>query len=373
MPPRPRELSRPRDGVWPVGGPADDGESGGAGASAAGREGYARLTRRRAVTLALLAAATLAAFVVDLSVGSSGLTLRQTVSILLGDDSSGTNTAIVWGIRLPATLTCVLVGASLALAGDHMQTILNNPLASPYTLGISSAASFGACLSVVTGFPFSPLPGLNAPLSALAFSLVAALAILAASRSKGTESRTLILLGIMVDFLFTALQALVQYMATQNQLAEIMHWMFGSLSKASWPGVVATAATFAVVGAISARLNWRLTALSLGDDRARSLGIDAGRLRIGAFLMSAALTAVAVSFVGAIGFVGLVAPHLARGLVGEDQRFLAPSACLFGSVLLLCSSVIAKVVAPGVIVPVGIVTDILGVLFLGALIARGRV
>ena len=340
-----------------------------------GRAGYARLTRRRAFVLAALVLAVLVALLADLTVGSSGLAPLQTVAIALRGDAAGSavNVAIVRGIRLPATLTCACVGAALALAGDQMQTILNNPLASPYTLGVSSAASFGACLSVVTGFPFAPLPALNAPLAALAFATAAALLILAASRVRGAETRTLILLGIMVDFLFTALQALVQYMATQNQLAEIMHWMFGSLTKASWPGVVATAATLAVVAAVSSRLCWRLTALSLGDDRARSLGVDAGRLRTGTFLMASALTAVAVSFVGAIGFVGLVAPHLARGLVGEDQRFLMPASCLCGMVLLLCASVVSKLVVPGVIVPVGIVTDLLGVTFLGVMMARGKV
>lgn len=335
---------------------------------------YRNMSRKRIISLILFLIVLIVFALWDIITGSSSLTAGGTLKILIeGPTGESKYHFIVWDIRMPMTLTCILVGASLAVAGEQMQTILQNPLASPYTLGISSAAGFGASFGVITGFPFIPVTWLNNSVSALIFALGASWLIFAVSKRKQADTKGMILFGIVITFFFSALQSLMQYMASQEQLSEIMHWMFGSLSKASWTGVTVCFVTFVVFFALSLKLSWKLTALSAGEERARSLGINTGRLRRQTFLYSSVLTAVAVSYVGAIGFIGLVAPHLARSYVGEDQRFLAPLSAVFGTIILLASSVISKLLKPGEILPVGIITNLVGVAFLFYLIIRGKV
>ncbi|MDO4842435.1 MAG: iron ABC transporter permease [Phoenicibacter congonensis] len=335
---------------------------------------YKKLSRRRLFFLVLFFVALTAVGFWDLMVGSSSLTVGETMRIILGmSQEQDKYYYIVWGVRMPMTLTCICVGASLALAGEQMQTILQNPLASPYTLGISAAASFGASLSVITGFPFIPIPWLNNSLSSLIFALIASAFVFALVKYRQLDTKGMILFGIIVNFFFTALQTLMQYLATQEQLSEIMHWTYGSFSKASWEGVKVCSANFAIFFVLSMAISWKLTALSAGEERARSLGIDTDRLRRRTFLYASVLTAVAVSYVGSIGFIGIVAPHLARSYVGEDQRFLAPLSAVFGVIVLLAASVLSKLLRPGELIPVGIITNMVGVVFLGYLMIRRKI
>ncbi|MCR5321297.1 MAG: iron ABC transporter permease [Lachnospiraceae bacterium] len=309
---------------------------------------------------------------VDLFTGSSGMTVKDALSILMdGPSKKSKYHFILWAVRMPMTMTCLGVGASLALAGGQMQTILQNPLASPYTLGISSAAGFGAALSVVTGFPFIPISWINISVSALIFALGTSGLIFSLCK-KNADTKTMILIGIVVTFLFSALQSLMQYLASQEQLSEIMHWMFGSLSKASSQGSLICLVCFGTVFALSMCLTWPLTCLSAGEERAKSLGINTEALRRKIYLYSSLLTAVSVSYVGSIGFIGLVAPHLARSYVGDDQRFLMVLSPIMGAIILLCASVVAKHLKPGEIIPVGIITNLVGVSFLLYLLLRKR-
>lgn len=334
---------------------------------------YRRLNRKRFAIIVLASIVMLLLLLADLFTGSSNLSVSGAMKILLdGPSKESKYHFIIWSIRMPMTMTCLGVGASLALAGEHMQTILQNPLASPYTLGISSAAGFGAALSVVTGFPFLPVAWINTSLSALIFALGTSAMIFTICRNN-TDSKTMILIGIVVTFLFSALQSLMQYLASQDQLSEIMHWMFGSLSKATEEGSFVCIACFLIIFLLSMRLTWQLTCLSTGEERSRSLGINTGKLRKEIYLYSSLLTAVAVSYVGAIGFIGLVAPHLARSYVGDDQRFLLCLSSIMGAIILLAASVIAKILKPGEIIPVGIITNIVGVAFLLYLLLRKKV
>jgi iron complex transport system permease protein len=335
---------------------------------------YQRLSRKRIVFLWGIGVFLLLAGMMDMLTGSSALTMGDTFRVLFaGPLVRGKYNAIIWGIRLPMTLTCFCVGGSLGLAGEQMQTILNNPLASPYTLGVSSAAGFGAALSILYGFPFLPMRWLNVPVSALIFALIASVIIAySSSRRSGGDTKTMILFGIVITFFFSALQSLMQYMATQSQAAEILHWLFGSLSKATWSGVAVCGAVFVVILGVAMKLSWMLTALSAGEDRAKSLGINTAVLRVRVFIMSALLTAAAVSYVGSIGFVGLVAPHFARIYVGEDQRYLAPASAIFGIAMLLLASIISKRIKSGVIIPVGIITNLVGVCFLAYQVLRRK-
>jgi iron complex transport system permease protein len=334
---------------------------------------YRRQSARRLAGLGIAAAVLLVCVTVDVATGPAFLPLRAVAASLAGNSGGGTPVdAIVWTIRLPMALMAVVVGAALAMSGAAMQTILNNPLASSYTLGISAAAGFGAALAIVLGAGLPVAAEYVVPVNAFLFAAAACGTVLLIGRQRGMMPETMVLTGIALLFLFQALQSLLQYLASPETLQTIVFWLFGSLLKATWPKVGLVAAVVAAVGPLLLRDAWRLTALRLGEERARGLGVNVAALRVRIFLAVSLLTAVAVSFVGTIGFVGLVAPHVARMLAGEDQRILLPLSGLAGAILLSGASIASKTVHPGAIVPIGIVTAMIGVPFFFALVLRGR-
>jgi iron complex transport system permease protein len=336
--------------------------------------GYRRLVRRRALTLAALLVALVLSCVVDVAVGPSGLALGDVVRTLLGADAGDPVTrVIVMEIRLPVALTAAVVGALLALAGAQMQTVLDNPLASPFTLGISAAASFGAALAIVLGVGLLPLAGpWLVTANAFLLAMAAALVIHAASRLHGVTVETIVLLGIALVFTFNALLALLQFIASEQALQEVVFWTLGSLGKASWPKLGIAALVLALATPLLVRQAWAMTALRLGESKARSLGIDVERLRLRTLLLVSLLAAVAVAFVGTVGFVGLVGPHIARMLLGEDQRFFVLGSAVAGALLLSLTSIVSKSLIPGVVFPIGIVTALVGVPFFLVLVLGRR-
>lgn len=333
---------------------------------------YARLAwRRRAVLLAGLAALAVS-LVLDVATGPALLPVGAVAKSVFGLAQDRTIDAIVWAIRLPIAFVALAVGAALGLSGGIMQTILNNPLASSYTLGVSAGAGFGAALVIVLGVAL-PLPeAWSIPAMAFLFAGLACAGVYAIGSLRGSSPEMLVLGGIALLFLFQALLALLQFVASPEALQQIVFWLFGSLQKASWSKLWIILAVLAVAMPLLLLDAWRLTALKLGDERARGLGVDVPRLRIRSFAIISGLTGAAVAFVGTIGFVGLVAPHLARMLVGEDQRGLLPASALFGALLLSVSSIASKTVLPGAIVPIGIVTSLIGVPFFVWLVIRSR-
>lgn len=334
---------------------------------------YARLVARRVAWLVSATLALAAAVVGDVLTGPAMLDLGAVLAALAAPDEAPPMIAtIVWSIRLPMALMAVLVGASLGLAGAAMQTILNNPLASPYTLGISAAAGFGAATAILTGLTLPFAGWLTVPLAAFAASAAGSSLVYGVAGMRGMTSEAMVLAGIATLFLFQSLQSLVQFMAAPEVLQAIVFWLFGSLLKASWFSIGVVAAVLVVCTAALAADSWRLTALRLGDERAAAVGVNVKRLRIKVMGLIALLTAAAVAFVGTIGFVGLVAPHLARMLVGEDQRFLMPMAAVMGGLVLSGASILSKLISPGTVLPIGIVTAVIGVPFLFALIVARR-
>ncbi|GLK72207.1 iron ABC transporter permease [Ancylobacter dichloromethanicus] len=338
------------------------------------RAAYARLVRRRILLVATLGALMVVALLFDIATGPSNLPLADVVSGLF--DPAGLDApsrVIIWEVRLPYALMAVLVGAALALAGAEMQTILNNPLASPFTLGVSSAASFGAALALVLGVSLPVVPAeWNLPAFAFIFALGSVLMLQAMANLRGTGVETLVLFGIALVFTFNALVALVQYVASQEALQQLVFWSMGSLSRATWGKLGVLALVTAAVVPFSLAASWRMTALRLGEDRARSFGISVRRLRFFSLLRVSLLAATSVAFVGTIGFIGLVAPHIARMLVGEDHRFFLPASLLAGAVIMSLASVGSKLIVPGALLPVGIVTALIGVPFFMALIFARR-
>src|SRR5918994_1899102 len=300
--------------------------------AAEGRGIYRALVLRKQLILAGLALALLLSICIDLALGPASYSLDQVVLALVSPGSVPLQARVVlWEIRLPIALMAVVVGAALSTAGAQMQTILNNPLASPFTLGISAAASFGASVALVFGVGFLPWA---------------------------------------IDYVVSvnALLALVQYLASEQALSAVVFWTMGSLTRATWPKLAITTAVVAVSLPLFMRRAWALTALRLGDDKAASFGVNVRWVRLETMMVISLLAAVPVAFVGTIGFIGLVGPHIARMLIGEDQRFFLPASALAGAALLSASSVVSKSLVPGPIVPISIVTALVGVPFFFSLI-----
>ncbi len=343
------------------------------GSAQAMAQGYARLVRRRILILVIAALCLLLSIAVDLSVGSSAFGLRELLAAVFAPDTVSVETAIiVRDLRLPYALMAVLIGAALSLAGAEMQTILNNPLASPFTLGVSSAASLGAALAFVLGVGIPGIPGdwlVSANTFVFAFASVLLLQAVARARPAGRQ--VLVLFGIAMVFTFNALVALLQYVASPEALQQLVFWSMGSLARASWPKLQVLALVIACVLPFSLRAAWQLNVLRLGEERAISFGVDLGRLRLASLLRVSLLAATAVAFTGTIGFVGLVGPHIARMLVGEDHRFFLPGSALIGALVMSLASIASKTLVPGTLLPVGIVTALVGVPLFVWLIFKG--
>lgn len=337
---------------------------------APGAHPYRRLVARRLGLVLGLGLLLCLSVAIDVSLGPARYSLAEVAATLLDPGSAEAQMRmVVWEIRLPMALMAVTVGACLSLAGAQMQTILANPLASPFTLGLSAAASFGAALAMVLGVALVPAAlALMVPINAFAMAMAAAMLIFAVSTLRGVTVETIVLLGIALVFTFNALLALLQYFASEQALAAVVFWTMGSLAKANWTKVAVTAAILAICAPLFARRAWALTAIRLGETRAAAMGIPVRRLRLETLVLVALLAAVPVSFVGTIGFIGIVGPHIARLLLGEDQRFFLPGSILAGALILSATSVLSKAILPGAVLPIGIITALVGVPFFATLI-----
>lgn len=322
---------------------------------------------RRGLILIGLSAILLSSFVLDIATGPSLLGISDVINVLLKlmgfpVEASGTAEVIVANLRLPIALMALIVGGVLGVGGAEMQTLLNNPMASPYTLGMAAAAGFGAALMLYIGSL-----GLNAefavPIGAFVCCMLSAGLLFGLAMMRHITSGQLILAGIALLFLFQSLLSLVQFVSSPELSQQILFWLFGSLTKANWLNVGITAGVTMVCMLILMRDAWKLTALRLGEERAKSLGVNVVRLRLKTLILVAVMTATVTSFVGIIGFIGIVAPNIARMLVGEDQRYFLPLSFLVGAFLLSSASVLSKSLVPGALFPIGIVTAIIGVPF----------
>ncbi|MEO9653499.1 FecCD family ABC transporter permease [Marinomonas sp.] len=325
--------------------------------------GFMASESKKIQMLSLIVLLLMVSLIVDVSIGPGNFSLGTVLEVLMNRESHGIKLeVIIWDYRLPVAVTAVLVGAMLGVAGALMQTLLNNPLAEPFTLGVSSAASFGAALAIVSGVGFAANVGsLLVTLNAFIFALGTCGVLLLLMRLKGVGTQTIILFGIAIFFAFNALLAIMQYGASETQLQRIVFWMLGSLNRASWAQISWGAILLTIVLPFCMMRTWQLTALRLGEESALSMGVDIPRLRIEILICISLLAATAVAFVGTIGFVGLVGPHIARLLVGENQRYFVPLAALLGALMLSVTSIVSKAITPGIIYPIGIITALIGV------------
>lgn len=330
---------------------------------------YDRLRRKRikAVCLFVFFLVLLwAAVAVNLNMGAMKISVGEVFGIVAGKLFSNKPltegikenvTAVVWEIRLPRILCGILVGAGLSVSGVIFQAILQNPLADPYTLGVSTGASFGACLAIFLNMAYGIY--FPAAVGALAFAFLTLFLVIAvAGKGGGLESSELIMAGIIVSSFFSAGVSLLKMLSGEN-VGALVFWLMGSLSAKGWKDVELV---FPVVflGALAAMAEARnMNALSLGDENAGAVGVNAKTVRLICLITGAALTAFCVSICGIIGFVGLVIPHLLRLWVSSDNKILIPFSALFGGILLCFADNITRVFTSGEI-PVGIFTTLIG-------------
>ncbi len=346
--------------------------------------GYLRLLRRKNGIGLLLFGLLVVATLLSIRTGSLATSDVEVLKSLLSLSREGRIGHVIWNIRLPRTIAALLAGAGLGMAGAVMQNILRNPLASPFTIGVSQGAAFGAAFAIIVlGAGQTQLAGtdmvtISSPhlvvASAFIGSLLTVVFILVLSSLKDIAPEAVILAGVALSAFFGAGTMLLQYFGDNVQVAATVFWTFGDLGKAGWAenGMILLAVMPAALFFIADR--WNYNALRWGDDVARSLGVRVRRLRVTAMILAALTVAVSTSFLGIIGFVGLMAPHLMRFAVGDDYRFLIPTSAVCGALLLLVSDLVARTVIAPVILPVGIVTSFAGApLFLYLLARKKRI
>ncbi|WP_288729231.1 iron ABC transporter permease [uncultured Fusobacterium sp.] len=334
-----------------------------------GSQIYRKMIRKRMRILFFLFLILLFLILLNVSVGSSHITILEILEIIFRNEGRGNHVMIVKQVRMPMALMAVVVGASLGIGGCEIQSILRNPIASPYTLGITSAASFGAAMGLLLNSNIFFLPDTLAVTgNAFFFTVLVSLGIYVFSFQKRISKTAIILFGIALNFLFSSLTMILQYIAEEDKLQSLIFWTFGSLLKTTWNKFYFVFWVLLFTSIVLYRNAWKLTAMTLDDNKARSIGVPVERLRRRTILIVSLLSAVSVSFVGTIGFVGLVAPHISRQFVGEDQRFFMPLSALLGAVILSCSFLLSKLIIPGVILPIGLVTSVIGIPFFIAII-----
>lgn len=329
------------------------------------------------VGLALIGAVVLVAAV---SLGAVRLSAAEVLRTFAGMETDVRSKMIIFSIRLPHALAALLAGAGLAAAGAAMQSILRNPLGSPFTLGISQAGAFGAALAVMllkTGSMQSTQVGAVTianpyltTFSAFIACMVASLVIIAIARIRGATPEVMVLSGVAMGSLFSAGTMFLQYFADDVQLAAMVFWTFGDVGRAGWRQVEFMAAAV-ILGMVFFIFNrWNYNAIDAGDETAKSLGVRVERVRMLGMAVASAMTAFIVSFLGIIGFVGLVCPHIVRRIIGDDHRFTMPAAALTGAILLLASDTVARLLLAPHVLPVSILTAFMGAPVFIYLIAR---
>ncbi|PSV49721.1 FecCD family ABC transporter permease [Photobacterium indicum] len=328
--------------------------------------------QKKKIALAVFFVMSIICLVADILIGSQGLTLDQVLNGIFHPSSSDiASRIIIWDIRMPMSLMAPLVGGALALAGAQMQTTLNNPLADPYTFGVSAAAGFGASLVItnVIAIPFIPVE-YQVAFMAFIMCLLTTFMIAGVSSIKRVSIEGVMLFGVAIMFAYDSMLTMMQYIATETQLQTLVFWQMGSLDRGSWEKITVLAILLPIVLAIMMKDSWKLSTLKIGQERAESMGINVNRLRVKTLLLVSVITSLSVSFVGAVGFVGLVAPHIARMILGEDQRYFLPASFLLGAVLLELASIASKSIMPGIILPLTVVMSMVGIPFFIFLIVK---
>lgn len=313
--------------------------------------------------------------IVELSMGALQINPIDSVRALFGIGSSQ-NVNTVQSIRLPRTVCAIVSGAGLALAGAALQSVLENPLGSASTVGISQGAAFGATVAILvimpTVFGSSSEVGMSViALCAFAGAMVSSVVVLLFSRMGLATPESIILVGVALSALWAGASTIMQYFSDDINLTKVIFWQFGDLGRATWSQI----GFMAVVGSLCSVyffLNrWNYNALQNGGHVAGGLGVDVERTRMVGVFVASLMAATMVSFIGLINFIGLIAPHIARRFVGNDYRFLLPASLALGSTIMLASDLVARMIISPVILPIGAITSFLGAPLLLLLLYKG--
>lgn len=336
------------------------------------KNSYRLYIHRKWLVLFILLLILLACVVTSISVGSSGLTISEIVTALIGKGTKQTN-AIVWNIRMPRIVTGIMVGSALALAGCIMQNVLRNPLASSSTLGVSQGASFGAAFAIVcldAGAQVNASTSAAAAVSitnpylvtlcAFIGGFLTTVVILGLSRVAKVSPATMVLAGVALSSLFSGGTTIVQYFADDVKVASVVYWTFGDLGRANWREITLIFAITAVSLLYFLGNRWNFNAMECGADTAKSLGVPVDRLILISMTLCSLMAAVSTAFVGCISFIGLISPHMVRKFVGNDYRFLIPASALMGAIVLVLSELASRVIVAPSILPIGALTSFLG-------------
>jgi iron complex transport system permease protein len=326
---------------------------------------YRRLQAKRGLFLVACVVLLLVVAGVALALGSASMSFLDAYAAVLGRafpgwfNVSSLADNVVWNLRLPRILLAIFSGAALAMGGITTQAILRNPIATPYTLGVSAGAGLGAAVAIILGAGFFDGKFLIIG-NAFIFSLLPVLVILLLVKRRGASPETMILAGIAMVYIFNAVTTILQYFAESNAVSATVFWLIGDLSRADWWQLPYVLGVLVICFIVNIRLSWDINVMKMGDDTAKSLGAEVDRTRIITLITACLSTATVVSFTGAIGFICLVAPHVCRAVVGGDQRTLIVSSALFGAILLLIADIVARRLIAPIVLPVGAITAFLG-------------
>ncbi|MHC1597777.1 MAG: FecCD family ABC transporter permease [Methermicoccaceae archaeon] len=339
-------------------------------------EQYTRFIGRKIIFIFSLIALTVLLVGVATTLGVLHISVLEVYSAILHPlfpshfQVSELTTRVVWHIRLPRILMGILAGMGLGIAGAAMQVVLKNPLASPYTLGIASAAGFGAALAILLGQGF--FGNYLVAGNAFIFALLSSAIIVGIAKHRGATPEVMILAGIAMMYLFSACTTLMEYFADPDAVKEVVFWMVGSLGRSGWDKLTILFFVLVIGIPILLLMSWDFNLMGAGDETAMSLGVNVGRVRTMAMVMASLIVASIVCFTGTIGFIGLVGPHITRMVIGGDNRFVLPGSALIGGLLLAGADVVAQHIVPPVIIPIGVMTAFMGVPLFFYLIMRRR-
>ncbi len=348
------------------------------------RNKYKGVLKKKKRFIFLIAITTIVVALLSVGLGPTNISLQDIFKTLFGIGESEYET-VIWNIRIPRTVAAILVGASLGLSGVVMQCVLNNPLASASTLGVSQAAAFGAAVGIivfgggmVTTGTSNLILEIDTPyivtISAFVFSLISTGIIIAISkmtRSIGTTG--LVLAGVAISSLFAGGSALLQYFADDSKISTLVFWTFGNLGNVTWFELGIIGVVLLVTLVFFVANSWNYNAMTSGDVVAKSLGVDTKKTVLLGMVFSSLIAAIAVSFVGIIGFIGIVAPHIVKRFIGEDYRYIIIATAIMGALVLLIADTFGRMVISPVVLPVGAVTSFFGApIFLWVLLRKGR-
>lgn len=342
---------------------------------------YKEYTRFRKKIIIIMVLLTLVIALFAIASGSSGMTPLEVIKTFLGKGTKQ-NEIIVFHLRLPRVVTAIVAGIGLAVVGCVMQSILRNPLASSSTLGVSQGAAFGAAFAIIVldaGMQSQTLDGIGisnpVSISVCAFlgSMLSTGVILGLSRIKKITPETMILAGVALSSLFSGGTTLLQYFAEDVKVAAVVFWTFGSLGSTSWREIAIMAIVVVIAFIYFMWNRWNYNTLQSGENTAKGLGVNTERLLLTSMVICSVTSSVIVAYIGIINFIGLIAPHLMRRVVGSDYRYLMPTSAFMGAVLLLLSDTVARLVVQPIILPIGAITSFLGApLFLWLVFKGGK-